>query len=223
MEKSRSETAEGMAYRLIIKLILNHSYKPGELILESDLTQKLGISSTPVNKALNRLIAEGFLERRRKRGCFIPLPTPQDAKEVFFARMGIEGLIAYSVTINATDVDITNIRETISREEEAIRSRQKGKELYASLNERFHMGLADMCGNSYLKRSARYLFWRSNVYIFFFDSFYKESNSKLDVQLKPNQHTEILEAIIAGDPQNAEAIMRKHVMRSYREITTPIP
>jgi len=221
VDRNRSETAEEMAYRLIINLILNHSYRPGELILESDLSKKLGLSSTPVNKALNRLVAEGFLEKRRKRGCFVPLPTPQDAKEVFFARMGIEGLIAYLVTANATDKDITSIKGIISEEENAIKSKQKSKELYASLNERFHMELADICGNSYLKRSVRYLFWRSNVYIFFFDSFYKESNSKLDVQLKPNQHTKILEAIIAGNPSYAETVMRKHIMQSYNEITTP--
>ena len=142
MVKKISESAEEKAYRLIIRLILNHQYRPGDLILESNLSEQFGLSSTPINKALNRLVAEGFLEKRRKRGYFIPLPTPQDAKEIFFARIGSEGQIAYSVSINATNKEIQGIREILTKENEAVQL--KKKEQYASLNEQFHLGLANI-------------------------------------------------------------------------------
>ncbi|MBN1227013.1 MAG: GntR family transcriptional regulator [Deltaproteobacteria bacterium] len=219
MKKKISESAEEKAYRLIIRLILNHQYKPGDLILESDLSERFGLSATPINKGLNRLVAEGFLEKRRKRGYFIPLPTPQDAREIFFARIGIEGQIAYSVTTDATDSEIEDIREILTKETEAVKF--KKKELYASLNEQFHLGLADICRNSYLQRFARYLFWRSNLYIFFFDSFYRENDLGIDIQLTPAQHLKVLEAIAERNPEAAERFMRDHIRRTYDMIITP--
>jgi hypothetical protein len=52
-------------------------------IFASDLFRDHHISRTPVRQALGRLVAEGLLEKKRKKGCIIPFPTPEDAQKIF--------------------------------------------------------------------------------------------------------------------------------------------
>ena len=53
MEK---QSAEERAYGQIIRLILSGQYKPGDFLLEVELAPRLGMSRTPVSRALGRLV-----------------------------------------------------------------------------------------------------------------------------------------------------------------------
>ena len=86
------ETLEDNAYRLIVHKIVQHRFKPGDYLLETELAHELKLSRTPVRQALGRLIAEGFLEKKPKKGCVIPIPTAEDAEMVRDARCLVEGI-----------------------------------------------------------------------------------------------------------------------------------
>ena len=73
------EELEEFAHQAIIRMILDHRFKPGDFLLETQLADILRLSHTPVRQALGRLVAEGFLEKKKKRGCYIPLPDAEDA------------------------------------------------------------------------------------------------------------------------------------------------
>jgi DNA-binding GntR family transcriptional regulator len=83
MGPGKKEELEDVSYRYIIGMILKNEIRPGDAILETELAEKLNISRTPVRQALGRLVAEGLLEKRRKKGCVIPFPTPEDANKNF--------------------------------------------------------------------------------------------------------------------------------------------
>mgnify|MGYP002693854417 CR=1 FL=1 len=51
------DNAEERAYRFIINAILTGEFNPGDFLLELDLAAKLGMSRTPVNKALGLLVS----------------------------------------------------------------------------------------------------------------------------------------------------------------------
>lgn len=205
------ENSEERAYRSIVELILTNEYKPGDFLLEVELASKLNMSRTPVSRALARLVAEGFLERMKKKGCYIPLPSPQDAKQVFFAREAIASYIASAAALNATEEDIAKLRSVVEKEKGAFHA--KNKRLEAKLNEDFHLGLAKVAGNPYLEKCCRNLFWRSNVYIFYFDSFYRDTEIP---QLTPTQHGEIIDAIEEKNAELASRLMCNHIRRTYK-------
>lgn len=207
------DNAEERAYRSIIRLILSGQYKPGDFLLEMDLAPKLGMSRTPVSRALGRLVTEGFLNKLPKKGCFIPLPTPEDAKQIFSAREAVEGKAAAEAAINATKEEIENLKKYIETDENAVRTREK--EIFAENNELFHTGIARASRNVYLEKWCRNIFWRSNIYVFYFDSFYRPQEKNMIEQLTPSQHEAIIEAIEARDPRLAERKMREHVCRTY--------
>ena len=156
-------------YKKIIELILNNQFKPGEFILETELAESLCLSRTPVRHALGQLVAEGFLDKKKKKGCFIPLPTPRDARDVFFIRQHLEGLSASAAAENASGEDIRFLRDCIEKEHALGNlADEEAKMASLSLNEAFHMGIARFSKNAYIEHYCRHSFWRSHTYICFF-------------------------------------------------------
>ena len=162
----KKENLEEFAYNALIKLILSNHFQPGEFLLETEITTRLNLNSrTPVHHALGQLVAMGFLDRKKKKGCFIPLPTPEDAEHVFFVRENIESQSARSAAIHASDGEIQALEQVIEKEDEI---REQGDLVaYSSINENFHASVARLSKNRYLQQFSQYIFWRSNLYIFF--------------------------------------------------------
>ncbi len=204
--------AEERAYRSIINLILSGHYRPGDFLLELDIAPRLEMSRTPVSRALSRLVTEGFLSKMPKKGCYIPLPTPEDAEEVFFARKAVESQAAAGAALNATKDEIGHLQNVVAEDQEAVRTRQK--DIFSRINEDFHLGIAAASHNSYLEKWIRNIFWRSNIYVFYFDSFYKSEELNIP-QKTPEQHAAIITAIADHDPEKAEDLMKRHIQRTY--------
>lgn len=214
----RKKNLEEFAYDAIIKLILENHFKPGDFLLETELADTLEISRTPVRNALGQLVAEGFLDKKKKKGCYIPSPTPQDARHVFYARENIEGLTAASAARYAVDEDIQYLYKLIEKEKNVTNpGEQEGKMAYLKINEKFHLGIARMSRNKYLEQYCRHSFWRSHTYIFFFDSDYTGLTSG-EQKVGPSQHIEITKAIENRNEEKASNLMRQHVRTTFEKL-----
>ena len=201
------------AYRAIIRMILDNQFCPGDVLLETELAERLGFSRTPVAAALGRLVGEGFLERRKKMGCMIPLPSAEDARKVFYARQIIEGQTAAAAALNASPEDIAELARALDEQDHSLRV--GSKEQFSDTNEAFHMGIARMARNPYFERYCQHAFWRSNAYIFFFDRFYQNMAQSAPVSRTAVYHRRIFEAISRHDPREAGALMEQHVVVTY--------
>ncbi len=214
----KKKNLEEFAYESIIKLILENHFKPGDFLLETELADTLELSRTPVRHALGQLVAEGFLDKKRKKGCFIPSPTPQDARHVFYAREHIEGLTAASAARYAEDKDIKYLYALIEKEKNVMNpGTQEGKMAYLMINESFHLGIARFSRNKYLEQYCRHSFWRSHTYIFFFDSDYIGLTSG-EQKVGPRQHIEIAKAIENRNEEKAGNLMRQHVRTTFEKL-----
>ncbi len=210
-----SINAEERAYRSILALVLSGEYKPGDFLLELDLAPKLEMSRTPVSRALARLVTEGFLVRMPKKGCYIPLPTAEDAQQVFFARMAVESQAAAEAAKRITEEEILGLRKLLPEDIRAVETREKSS--FFNVNEHFHLGIAAISKNLYLEKWCRHIFWRSNVYVLYFDSFYRPQENILP-QRTPAQHKAILDALEARNPQEAAETMREHIRYTYEQL-----
>ena len=54
--------------RIVEQAILNGTIKPGERLIETELSKNLGISKSPVREALKRLKGEGIVKLVLRRG-----------------------------------------------------------------------------------------------------------------------------------------------------------
>jgi DNA-binding GntR family transcriptional regulator len=200
---------EEVAYRSIIRMILENRFRPGDTLLETELAVLLGLSRTPVSHALGRLVSGGFLQKRKKRGCIIPVPTGEDADQVFFARQVVESQAASTAARNASPDEIKHLWDILDEQEKAIA--QSNKELYSKTEEAFHLGIVQAGKNTLLERFVRESFWHSNIYIFFFDSLYRGWGDSSITHHAPTEHRAILQAIATHDADGAARLMQDHI------------
>jgi DNA-binding GntR family transcriptional regulator len=201
------------AYRAIIRMILENQYRPGDVLLEAELAERLSLSRTPVSYALGKLVAEGFLEKRKKKGCVIPTPSAADAENVFLARQAIETQTAAAAAKHATEEEIENLGRIFDPQAESLTS--GSKELFSSTNEAFHLGIAKMSKNPYFERYCRHAFWHSNTYIFFFDTFYRNWAETSAHSKTAAYHRNIFDAIARRDAEAAGRLMGEHILVTY--------
>ncbi|MCE5202351.1 MAG: GntR family transcriptional regulator [Synergistaceae bacterium] len=209
------DNAEERAYRFIINEILSGVYHPGDFLLELDLAPKLNMSRTPVSRALGRLVLEGFLNKIPKKGCYIPIPTPEDAELVFNARQVAEGEAAAMAAQNATEEEVSWLEKMLCKDTTAFEN--KDRELWASINEDFHLSIAKFSRNHYIEKWVQNMFGRSSIYIFYFDGFYKPSNIVIEHQT-PKQHAAIVRAIREKNPEEARRLMKQHIYTTFSKL-----
>jgi DNA-binding GntR family transcriptional regulator len=211
--KSSTPNLAEEAYRAIIRMILANRFRPGAQLLETELAEQLGYSRTPVSVALSRLVAEGFLEKRPKMGCLIPVPNADDARKVFYARQIIEGQTAAAAARHASEADLDELRKALELQDHSLEV--GSREGFSDSNEAFHLGIARMSRNPYFERYCRHAFWRSNTYVFFFDTFYQNLQQSAPSSRTAVYHRNILEAIVRRDAEAARKLMEQHVEVTY--------
>lgn len=214
------QNLEEFAYKAIVKLIQANEFRPGDLLLETELADRFGLKSrTPVRHALAQLVASGFLEKRRKKGCFIPNASAEDAGQVFFARECVEGNAAFSAARLATDADVADLRAIVEKEADTGKTGEKYD--YSVLNQRFHTTIARISGNTYFQRYTEHLYWRSHIYIFLFGGYYTQKDF-IRHMLSPPQHVSIVDAIEKRDADRARELMIHHIRFTFEKIFTVI-
>lgn len=219
MHPRENEELADFSYRSITSMIVNNDIRPGDAILETELALRLNISRTPVRQALERFVAEGLFVKKKKRGCVIPVPTPEEADKVFKAREIIEREIARQAALNRTTSDIEALRKVLDTEAKMLSS--YNKEGYWLANEQFHFGIMKATKNPYLERYGHHIFRKSSIYVFFFDNFYrgtKKSNTP-PAQKSPHQHAQLLEAIEKKHHNQSARLMEEHIRYSLHVLT----
>jgi len=218
-ESNGKETSEKRAYRLIINAI-KEKLKPGDFILEKDLVVTFKMSRTPIAMALNRLVAEGVLNKMKKKGCHIPNLDRDDAKAAFFTRSLLESAAVKEATKLISDEDIERLQLILSQGDKGIS--ENDYRLFSAKDEEFHHAMVSMSKNSYLYKLWRTIYIRTNIYSRFFDSIYYGSQAFIDVRSVKSkslqQHHQILKALIKRDPEASEKQVQTHIERSLNII-----
>ena len=209
------ENLEDFAYKAIIRLILTNHFKPGDFLLETELAGQLQLSRTPVRHALGQLVAGGFLDKKKKKGCFIPLPSIKDAKQVFFARENIEYQTTVSMTLHADDGEILALKDILEQERRSEDDQDKFRSY--SANEQLHIAIANSCKNRYLEQYCQHILWRSNTYIFFFDDYYVNKDYGRQ-KITPGQHKAIVDAIENRNADKAGNLMKQHIRDTFERL-----
>jgi DNA-binding GntR family transcriptional regulator len=218
--------AEERAYGEVMEMILSRKYAPGDRLVEAELAKEMGLSRTPVRNALRKLVAEGLLENRNQKGCYIPRLTPQDMQETFQARIFLEGKAAMEAARFRNDGEAAMLLAILKREKEYYRNGRVKD--YTQANKEFHLSIAAMARNAYIEKFVHQTFWRSELYIFFFDRFYRPELSD-EILRDPNksvscrEHDKIARAIEAGDPSAAEVSMKAHLLSTLNYLAPRYP
>ena len=142
---SQSRPNQKDAYSLILEAIDVGIYKPSDRLVESDLTERFGVSRTPIREALQRLETQSLLERDGRSLIVASLDHNQMA-ELYVVRRELEGLAAKLAARHATEEEITVLRDMVSADDALV----DDPIALSKANRRFHEQIHLASHNRYL-------------------------------------------------------------------------
>jgi len=193
---------------IIRRMIITGELAAGSPISERQISQTLGVSTTPVKEAFRILESEGLMYAVARKGSFISEFSSKSMLQIIFMRSALEGVAAYFAAQNATAGDLAAMEAALADSGRLLEENRLGGEL-AESNDRFHRALRRSAGSEYLMGLLSSM---NSV-----DQAIRAASPKTG-QVEPpraqKEHLAILEAIRDRDCKRAEELMVAHVRRA---------
>jgi DNA-binding GntR family transcriptional regulator len=195
-------------------LIVRGQLPPGASIVETDLSESLGISRTPLREALKLLAVEGLVELRSNRSSQIAPLRASEIDQVFEVSAALEGMAAGLAAERATAADIRRLRQMQERME--LHHDRGERDEYFQINQEVHRFIVACAKNPVLAATHDSLFARAERARFLALS----SRARWDDSV--SEHRDLLQAIEAHDSQTASRILSQHVATTGRAVKLEI-
>lgn len=202
-------------------LVMSGEFAASARLPEVALAERLGISRTPLRQAMDRLVAEGLLERIETGGCRAARFTLDDINDAIELRGVIEGTAARLAAERGADpVKLEEARYVLEAIDGALMQPDNiDFDAYVHENARFHALLAGMSGSQIIEREVARI---SQLPLASPSAFLREQELIPDFSaslvVAQGQHRAILEAIVAREGARAEALSREHARLARRNL-----
>lgn len=213
-------TTRGLAVeRALREKVLDGEYQPGARLIEADLSEKLGVSRTPIRNALSVLAAEGLVEHAPNSGFTVRSFTVKHIEGHYDCRAALEGLAARSAAEAGLSDEVRGMLHRNLCDAEDLRRagtwNDGTRAAWSKLNEAFHETIFRAADNPYLEEliaKMRAVPQLRKIKFQWHDQ---------DIMAVSSQdHEEIFEAITSGQGARAEHLSREHVYRAGRRLVT---
>lgn len=198
-------------YQVLLDRLVKGELQPGDHVPERVVALELGVSSTPVKEALRRLENEGFVHAIPRRGVVVSENARTSLGDVVAVRAWLESLAARLTAARFASGDIGDQqRARMAQAAKSVvpRGTHSDPAAMARVNAEFHDLLRHLSGNRLIVQFVGT--------VLSIDSAVRlQALSDAD-ELRRGiaEHQAIARAVLAGDPAEAELLMRDHVLRS---------
>lgn len=108
--QTRDASSVERLYYELRERAMHYDFRPGARINEQALGREFGISRPPLREALNRLVAEGFLDFVMNKGFFRKAISVEELYNLYQVRIALERRALFLAIQNASDVEIESLR-----------------------------------------------------------------------------------------------------------------
>jgi DNA-binding GntR family transcriptional regulator len=203
LARVQRQSLEESVYEAVRESIISGDLRPGDPLVEAQLSADLGISKTPVREALIRLARDGLVVQERHRRSRVATPTVDDVHQACEVRRWVEAEIAAGAARDAPKTLVKQLEDSIRDSERALR--RKDTRAWAEAVEQFTDTLIEYSGNRYaadlLERMRNILSLIANV------SQVAPGRRTRSIE----EHRAILAAIRDSDPKAAAEATRAHL------------
>lgn len=197
--------------------IISMELAPGAVVDETLLSEEFGLSRPPVRELIRQMAAEGYLDLEANRSARVSSMSHQSLRNFFLAAPLIYISTTQLAAINATQVEIDQLKKIQASFREAID--QKNLEGRVYYNNLFHLEIGRIAENPYLLPSLeRLLIDHARLG----KIFYRHPNTtdmQEDLDTAVIQHDQIIDAIERHNAGEAGEIVRVHMDLSRRRMT----
>jgi len=205
------ENLSARVYHEIKALILRNQIMPGQKLQHQDLSDRLGVSRTPVREALTRLVQEGYVSLLPNRGFICKEINLQEAEELYDLREALEAFAVEQAVQKLDDNVLERLRQKMELYGRDIQKRFTRERLV--YDQELHLEIAEVAGNETLTKALRQVFERI-VLKRKTDGLYDQARGLGAHQ----EHLRLLEAMARRDVDKAVSIVREHIREGKRNV-----
>lgn len=215
-ERYEKETAKEYAYRVLKENIMSLELKPGEVLSEMELSEKLNLSRTPIREVLMKLKGEHLIDVKPQSGTSVSLIDMELIEEAIFMRFAIEEKILKLACESFPESLLLELEKNLYAQE-ILANMDGGETEFHKLDTKFHetlfLGVNKMnVWQSILSISTHYNRLRLLT---------QKTDSKHEVV---NQHKKFLDLIRNKDADRIDELMNTHriySMSSWNYLAQP--
>ena len=207
----RSSPIPDQVYRILRQAILSLALPPGAVIVEKEITDRLGISRTPVRDAIRQLADERLVDIKPQSGTYVALIDRHQLEQGRLIRRALE---VEGIKLAAPNVD----ERALERLEDlvALQERAAGRSRHAEFilhDDAFHRVISELSGYERLWPTIN----RSKAHL----DRVRHLSSPLSQHAAKAiaQHRAILKALASGEPERAAKAMTYHLDDAYARLS----
>jgi len=191
--------------------IVTGELAPGTHLLETQLSQELGVSRWPVRQAIARLEQEHLVVTYARRGAFVAGLSEEDIHEIYALRHLLEGYAMRRAAERVKPEHLERLHGFVSQLVEAARIQDMGS--YSQADTQFHQHILEVAGSRRLLEMWQLLMGTVGALL----AVSAATDDDL-VQGSARRHHALATALETRDPEVAETAIREHLVEAERRI-----
>src|SRR4029453_1390289 len=205
-------TVRERALEALRRAITSGQYRPGDHLGEEELAGRLGVSRGTVREALRHLQQEGLVTAGARGMLRVNSLSAAEIRDLFQVRGALEGLaVTLLIASPRRDAAVARLREVLSDLDDP--NHDFSAHIDADLG--FHLLLCQLSGNSVLVDAWRNLEGRVRITIL------SDGNDLHSNIMSGSHHAPIVDAIEAGDANQAVKVLQNHMMMAADRLAGP--
>ena len=212
--KTKTRAVENLSarvYNQIKHLILCNEIMPGQKLHHQELSERLGVSRTPVREALTRLVQEGYVSFLPNRGFTCKEIRIQEAEELYDLREALEAFAVEKAITKLTQASLDQLRKKMSSYGRDVQKRFTRERLV--YDQDVHMQIIRLAGNETLTNTLSHVFERI-VLKRRTDGLYDPARGLTAHE----EHMRLLDAMQQRNVSTAVAIIREHIQAGKKNV-----
>lgn len=200
-------TLKDSVQAMLRELLLKGTFSPGDILSANALAKQLRLSNSPVREAMLALVERGLLEVERGRGFRLVELSEHDIQEVYEMRRLVEVEAVRKAAQMHLDDSQKDALWGLARRTDELGNVSSDEQLfqYLEADQRFHMYIASLSGNSRLEAAVDKFRDQSRV-----NGYYLHL-SRCALRGTADEHLRIADAIVSRDVQRAVELMIDHL------------
>jgi len=196
------------AYREVKTAIIHHAFLDGAILSERNLSEKLGISRTPLREALQQLELEGWLTIVPRKGVELARISHRDIEEVMQIRKANELLSVELLLPVISDEQVQDLYQRFA----PVQKISRDEIFEITVGDDIHVYIAELCGNRRLLQILTSL----SEQMLWFGYWAMQVPGRMEEVLE--EHIHILSAIENRNLSQAQLRIIEHLERSREAI-----
>lgn len=211
------ESTPVLIARMLREAIARGRFKPGQQLLEVELSKQFGVSRGLLREAMQRLTQEGLLVGRKNRGIFVATFGPEDLFDIYTSRIAIErGACLKVIDVTGRTEEMYAELTKLTDELEALAAADPagaGSWAAVDLDIAFHEKLVEEAQSPRLNRMYDTLATETRMCIAALEG------PSFPLEQRIAEHRQIAEAIRAKDVPALHLLLARHMDHALAEIT----